>query len=121
MANRLELVVPRVSSEEHTFAIVRCDETPAVEHSGMIFAAILAAVTEWVDTTQEGKDAYSRSAADFNIGDLSMEAYDDGELGCILAKHGIINLDITTFVQNIRQSNWTYDRYLVDETKFTSE
>lgn len=52
--------------------------------------ALKAGITEWVETTQEGKDEWEGSCEDFNIGDLLMAS--DDELMPILRKHGIAGL-----------------------------
>mgnify|MGYP003406004441 CR=1 len=117
----LQLAVRRVSHEEITFAIVRCTATDKVPNVSHVRRAIEAAVTEWVKTTQDGKDAYNRSAADFNVGDLSTEDYQSGELNRILREHGIDDLDIEVEANQHPQTDWTYDMHLVDDTQLDED
>ncbi len=109
-------VVPRISDDEHTFAVVQWE---GVEES-KLRDALTNAVTEWVDTTEDGQGLWQYSCGDLNIGDLAGHGEDE-ELNRILAKHGIRNFDITTFSDASGDQDWTYDTVLVNEDALTSE
>src|SRR5262249_28366270 len=60
-------VVFHYSLDERTFALVQWEGD--VKHSE-ILEALTAALTEWVDTTDDGKAAWQGSHLKFNVGDL---------------------------------------------------
>jgi hypothetical protein len=106
-------VVPRMSSDERTVAIVQAkvadQELVVISH---FFKALVSAVTEWVRDTRIGQRAWVESHEDLNIGDL--HHYEDtASLRQKLVAHHIHDLNIQTFV-NIPKGNWTFDDILVD-------
>lgn len=111
---KVMFVVQRVSNDCKTVAIV----TSQVDHERMgdesnFFSSLMAAVTEWVRTTTDGKKALKNSAQDFNVGDLTNEQPFSHIFTTILAKHGIRELNIKTYDQ-ATMGYWQYDDALVD-------
>lgn len=119
------MVVPREG--ERTFAVVTWKATTSSFPTGVpankLCVAIIAAVTEWVMTTEDGKKAWENSSNDFNIGDLSANLSDDptDPLNVLLAKQGITGLEITTYNDTDGDLDWTYDTVLVDEIKLSED
>lgn len=120
MPNTLTMIVARESAEETTFAIVKWLENKKVPDERKLLEALVAAITEWVNTTEQGMASYLASSRDYNIGDLSMEDF-NGTLGVILDRHGICNLEIEVHSRELPRSSWSYDTHLVDETKLTEK
>ncbi len=104
-----QVIVPRVSADETTFAIVRWTGPKKLLHP------LRAALTEWAKTTDEGREEWENSSSDFNVSDLSNACYEDEPLKGILAKHGITDLQVEVYSDSDYPGNWTYDTVLVDE------
>jgi hypothetical protein len=68
------------------------------------------AVTEWVETTQEGIEEWDNSCEDFNIGDLLTAR--TNELDPILIKHGICGIE--TKYELTRDEIVPYDTILAE-------
>jgi hypothetical protein len=111
---RQRYVVPRISNDESTFAVVTADIDRKL--SAVAFRSSLAeALTEWVGLTAEGTRAWRASALDFNVGDLAEHLPASRGLRRVLAQHGIRRLTVETFVDCDSPANpWTYDTVLVD-------
>jgi len=106
-------VVPRSSNDEKTFAFVTARVTKDYTHRSLLYA-VTEAVTEWVNTTENGKTEWENSCHDLNVGDLSAWTEDE-ELIIILRKHGIRDLKIETYVDIETSAEWTYDTVLATE------
>ena len=70
---------------------------------------VVDAITQWINDTMEGKDAWSYSCTDFNIGDLS-QFEQSSTLNNILKQHGINSINIAT----ISADNFDFDEVLVN-------
>lgn len=112
--NYFSTLIPRVSTEESTFALVMAEVTFSPDPA-VFLSHLKKALTRWVEFTDQGKRAWEISSRDFNIGDLSSEAYNEGDLAVILAGEGIHHLSIQTFCDHRVPLDWTYDTVLVDE------
>jgi len=111
---RQRYVVPRISNDEFTFAVVTAD-TDRKLSAAAFRNSLTEALTEWVALTAEGTRAWRASALDFNVGDLAEHLPASRGLRRTLAKHGIRKLTIETFVDcDSPASPWTYDTVLVD-------
>ncbi len=115
-------VVPRISKDEKTVAIVKVKLTPAAVKEGYDRAKrflpfLRDAVTKWVAETKEGKKAWADSCNEFNIGDLSMYKL-DVIVQQVGVKEFIKSLKITCHIDVRRHSDWTYDTVLVDDSAF---
>lgn len=111
---RQRYVVPRISNDEFTFAVVTVDidrKLSAAEFRN----SLTEALTEWVALTAEGTRAWRASALDFNVGDLAEHMPASRGLRRVLARRGIRRLTVETFVDCDSPANpWTYDTVLVD-------
>jgi hypothetical protein len=79
------------------------------------------AITEWINTTEEGHNAWKQSLFQFNIGDLSQYNLSYGDttnpLYQILLRHGIKDLIIDVFTDNWQDlQDWDFDTVLVEDT-----
>ena len=107
-------IVPRISNDEFTFAVVTAD-TDRKLSAAAFRNSLTEALTEWVGLTAEGTRAWRASALDFNVGDLAEHLPASRGLRRVLAQHGIRRLTIETFVDcDSPASPWTYDTILVD-------
>lgn len=114
------VVVPRIDrGRTSTVAIVKAtttdmflDETLFSTPAGALQGAISSAVTEWINETAEGKDAYEESCGSFNIGDLALHQ-DDETLGKYLKEYGIELLSVE--VEDGMDSQWEFDETLVND------
>jgi hypothetical protein len=107
-------VITRTNLDENTVAVVQWNGVSLSQ----LLRRLIVAVTEWVRTTKEGKQAWKNSSEDFNVADLSacLPVLPGDPLHDILAKYGIEDLDIDVFQDTDPDPNWTYDTVLVDET-----
>src|SRR5258708_2798864 len=64
-----KMIVPRVSRDETTFALV---EFAGVARQ-QVKAAVQRAVTDWIKNSDEGRRAYANWGQSFNLRDLSIE------------------------------------------------
>jgi hypothetical protein len=111
---KVRYIVPRISADEFTFAVVTADVTRRLT-AAEFRNAVTQAITEWVETTDVGRRAWQASSEDFNVGDLSGYMPAHGCLRRILTKHGIRSLKIDTVVHCASPANlWTFDSVLVD-------
>jgi len=117
MKYKVKFVVLRSSSDEVTFAVVTARvATDELRNDFAFQDALIAAITEWVKTTETGRAEWAGSCQDFNVGDLA-SCYDDPDLLKLLAERGIRNLKIEICSAVGQSQNWTYDQVLVDEIK----
>jgi hypothetical protein len=117
----VEYLVPRISNDEFTCAIVKAVVSPKhISSEKGFFKRLMDAVTEWAKSTKRGRLAWEQSSKDFNIGDLS-GVFQNGEFRDILKSHGIVRLEIETFVNTAERSTITYDTHLVDESQIEPE
>jgi hypothetical protein len=63
------MILPRVSRDETTFAVV---EFAGVQRL-VLKQAVQRAVTAWVAQNETGRQAFDNSSQDFNVGDLANE------------------------------------------------
>jgi hypothetical protein len=107
----LEIIVPRVSAAESTFAIVKARYHS--DDADVFKRALGDALTTWMCTTADGEKAWDDSVQDFNIGDLVH--YDIGAssvLGGILTKAGIFDLSIDVYSLDGVDCHWHFDDVL---------
>lgn len=76
---------------------------------------LTAAITQWINETKAGKDAWRDSCEDFNVGDLP-EYLGDADLQARLNASGVHELEIATLAENDQQEGWVYDTLLVDRS-----
>ena len=108
-------VVPRLSHDERTVAIVHAEvSSQALASQAAFLQALMKAVTTWVQTTRAGRSAWAHSHADLNVGDL-YHHQDTASLRQKLIAAGIHRLRIECHV-DLDRSAWTYDTILVDDT-----
>lgn len=106
-------VVPRVSMDEMTVAVVTAEvaNDQMAQDDGFMHA-LIKGVTAWVKNSESGKQEWAASSEDLNVGDLS-HCTKDKDLIRELKKVGIAKLAIETFVDHNRNNgNWTYDTVL---------
>lgn len=111
-----EAVIPRISHEECTVAVVRWR---GVNHPELR-SALTAALTEWMRTTQEGKDAWEDSSHDFNVGDLANAPTDSSPLKELLAAQNVHDLEIDVYSDVSGDRYWTFDTLLVKADEVSS-
>ena len=69
---KVEFIVRRNSSDELTYAVVKAEvEKPEQATERGFLALLTKALTEWKNTTADGKQEWESSVEDFNVGDLS--------------------------------------------------
>lgn len=78
-------------------------------HGDQCKEAVKCAVTDWINTTVDGKDEWEESSEDLNVGDLS-GCY-SSTLKPFLKKYGILELDIQTCSRESMHS-WEFDDVL---------
>ena len=111
---RRRYIVPRISNDEFTFAVVTAD-TDRKLSAAAFRNSLTEALTEWVALTAEGTRAWRASALDFNVGDLAEHLPASRSLRRVLVRHGIRRLTVETFADcDSPASPWTYDTVLVD-------
>ena len=104
-------IIPRVSRDENTFAMVTADVAdPVFDTETGFLRAMHVTLSAWFKTS-EGQAAWKRSSKDFNVGDLSENTQDRG-LCQILLTMGIRGLEVETFVDTNATGDWTYDTVL---------
>jgi hypothetical protein len=111
----VEFIVPRNSRDENTFATVKARVVSDVRslHRADVFVQYMRkAITQWIRSTEEGREFLSETSDDLNIGDLSSYGV-TAKLQKELKKVGILSLSIET---NSREGehNWEYDDNLFD-------
>ena len=113
-------VVPRISDDETTIAVVAVRLTASgvwngLSTRGVFLSHLRHAVTRWAEETKRGKLAWNKSAFTLNIGDLSNE-----DLAPIIARLDghVVDMEIECYVDpSPRRIDWTYDTVLVDRAK----
>ena len=112
-----EITVHRLSDEEITFA--RINLTTVGNMTDIeILNAVRGAVTEWVDTTEQGAAAFDGSCQDFNVGDLE-ECMDDYDLNIMLRERGIIEMEIDIVsMDHIASNAWVFDTLLYESAEW---
>jgi hypothetical protein len=96
------LLVLRV---EHTYS-----KTAGVKT--LILPAIKAGITEWIEKTKAGKEAWDYSCEDLNIGDIASSHTTDKELLACLRRQGITGLDVVFELSDANEVS--YDHVLVN-------
>jgi hypothetical protein len=111
-----QLIIPRLSADETTFAVVRWSGVPRER----LRQALQAAVTAWTRATPDGLAAQQDAGKDFNIGDLSQ--WDrDPSLHPFLAQQGILALDIDVYCDAAPVYGWIFDDPLVAEPSLNKQ
>jgi hypothetical protein len=103
------MILPRVSRDETTFAVIEFAGVSRQE----LKDAVRRAVTAWVRDQPGGRREYENGGGDFNVGDLS-NVTNDKSLRDALAKEGVTQLTIDTYCDD-RPTGWGFDDHLVDE------
>lgn len=112
--SRITTVVVREGRDEATFAVVACDESWSIKTPTDIRHKVRHAVTEWMRTSPEGRQAWKNSSEDFNVGDLASQLADHDLQRC-LSQRGVENLTIDVYSNHNRPDPyWTYDLVLPD-------
>ncbi len=104
-----------------TLAVVAAQVSdPTLKVEGHFLAALRAALTAWVNGTDDGQGAWEASSHDFNIGDLAIELEDwnagpsqDDLMQCLQAQ-GIHDLSVRVIDEGSACQDWVYDTVLVD-------
>ena len=110
MKDTVQIIVPRTSADENTFAVVTAERTNKIQDGHDLKVAIRAAVTDWIENISKGCEAWERSAHDFNVGDLCTELGDETLSHC-LRSHSVEELEIETFCC-VYPFSWTFDEIL---------
>ena len=79
--------------EIDVMASVTASVHPRFETEEMLLEQLNRALTLWMETTEEGREAWEDASEDFNIGDLAQHI-ESPILQGILMEAGIFNLDI---------------------------
>lgn len=103
-----EIIVRR--GWEDTLAIVKWKGVSENE----ILDRVRSAVTNWVNTTDEGKKAWLNSSQDFNVGDLWNHLGNE-QLIDLLKTHDVHELEIHIMHVDCNDHNWKFDTLLVKE------
>ena len=106
-------IVLRSSVQEVTYAIVKATiSQPELRYELKFKAALVRAITSWVEQTQEGKSLWIHTNKDLNLGDLSAGL--DPTLLPYLAQQGIEALQVDTNCGEDACYFWTYDNVLAN-------
>lgn len=112
---RVKFVVPRLSHEEITIAVVTGRVVIALVNEADFLAALQRAVSKWGRTSPFGIEAWTQSSEDFNVGDLSHYQSDEDLKRC-LAEQGIEDLVIECHASlDNNLGPWQYDTILMDD------
>lgn len=88
-------------------------------HDAEVKAALTAATTNWINTTEEGRNLWSYSCEDLNIGDLaSSSAFQDEAFLAALRERGVEYVDC--FVGGCDDAT-PYDEVLVNKQEVAQE
>lgn len=97
---------------ENTAAIVTAWVSESnLKNERKFLERLTTALTEWVKTTADGKEAWEYSSYDFNVGDLATSLADNS-LVDMLKKYGIYNMDVDA--GDISSQTWLFDEVLVN-------
>ncbi len=113
---KIETVVFRQSKDESTVAILICNRTSDIADAAAFREALRKPVSDWVDRTTDGRDAYAENGNDFNLGDLA-QWDDDLPLLKFMQLHGITGFTIQVFCDTAPAPGWDYDDSLVDDER----
>ncbi|MCK9433731.1 MAG: hypothetical protein M0R32_02655 [Candidatus Cloacimonetes bacterium] len=110
----VEFIVPRESKDENTYATIKAEVDPSasLNLADHFKEALIKAVTQWIRSTDEGKELYFSTSEDLNIGDLASEGISK-KLWKELKKVGIFAMSIKTN-SICEEHNWNYDAHLFD-------
>lgn len=108
----MQIIIPRDSRDEHTFAIVQCTPLRPML-ADAVCRAVVRAVTSWVTETEEGMTLWQDTAHDLNIGDLVSYIGRTPSLASRLYNAGVIIDSVEVMVGDAH--DWTFDTILVDE------
>jgi hypothetical protein len=112
---RVKFVVPRLSHEEITVAVVTGRVVIDLVNEAKFLAALQRAVSAWGTTSPFGIEAWKDSSEDFNVGDLSHYQHDEHLKKC-LAEQGIDDLVIECHASiDNNLGPWQYDTILMDD------
>lgn len=103
------VLVPRMTNEETTVAIVKYAPNDKVHYAHSLLAAIRRAVAKWA-LTEDGKQAIIDCSEDFNIGDLEQWQHDPVLVKC-LAEESVNGLVIDIYCETV--SEWQFDDKLI--------
>jgi hypothetical protein len=92
-------------------ALIMCVETTEHVRRSEVLTRFKSAVTKWVNTTEEGREAYLDSSEDLNIADLDGH-FNDAEFIACLSEEGLHNAAITYSYED--GSEVEYDHHLVN-------
>lgn len=110
----VEFIVPR--SSENTYAIVTAQvvlDTRSLHLADEFFKALRKAVTQWIRSTKEGREALDSSSEDMNIGDIAQDGISP-KLKKELEKVGIFGMDVDTN-SRAEEHNWEFDDHLFED------
>lgn len=111
----IQTVVIRRGNEENTVAVLTCKRTKAIPNASALRDALVKAVSDWVDRTTDGREAYEENGKDFNVGDLA-QWDDDPTLLKFMKLHGITGFTLQIFSDPEPAYGWDYDDNLVADT-----
>lgn len=96
------------------------DLRTTLEDDEEVFEALTAAITQWIRTTEEGRQAWAYSSNDFNIGDLvGGDHHKNPDLKRLLAERGIEIADVT--VADSDGDALDYDTVLVNQNELPGD
>ena len=120
MANKTTAVVfmrPGSFGSIDTLAVYEFTHSPRLKTQEDVLEAIRSAVTAWVTTTKEGKEAWEDSSDDMNIGDIGGDP--PLSLRRLLKQEGITGWTCVCQVGDL--DTVPYDTVLVDESQLDDD
>ncbi|MCL4296233.1 MAG: hypothetical protein KJ077_10915 [Anaerolineae bacterium] len=99
-------------SHETGTAVVRAMVEKEYRDGPQFLARLKTALTQWVNTTENGRKAWAEAAEDFNVGDLSLWQ-ENPVLVEILKAHGLHELKVEVIATQ-GASDWVFDTVLVN-------
>ena len=113
---KVMFIVPRRNLGKDTIAVVTAkvvkpvDDIPDLSDPAVFKTVLKSVVTEWINSTPEGKSMWASSDGELNIGDLA-SALPNNELRVLLAGRGIFFMEIGVHKENCV---WCFDHILAN-------
>lgn len=99
-----------------TFGVITITSDDSKD-SKVLIDKLKVGITDWINTTKDGKDVWDYSSADLNIGDIAGYEKDESLIDC-LSEHGI---GFEVKVMNGCGNIFPYDTVLANEAAIAND
>jgi len=103
------MIVPRISCDETTFAVIEWAGVPKDE----VLSRIRKAVTKWSQATDDGRIAVANNNGDFKLGDLANESSSSDLWGFVRAE-GFAYFKMECYCDD-QPTRWEFDDCLISD------